>query len=213
MTFFEMRFPAKVGLRAVSSPGWKTDVVPFGGGHEQANQKWQSPLWRFTIPVTQEKSQIDEIQSFFLAIAKGMAQRFRFKDWDDFAATDQHNKNRPVIGTGNGSLTQFQLIKTYNFMGQSFDRTISKPVQGVPDGRNTVKIYIDEALQQSGWTVDAATGLVTFGSAPASGTITTDYEFDVPVRMDTDELAKVSIVQGNEGVRSIEAFDLVEVRV
>ena len=62
-------------------------------------------------------------------------------------------------------------------------RTITKPVAG------TVKVYLNGTLQPSGWSIDTSTGLVTFVSAPAAGAvITADFEFDVPVRFDTDRL-------------------------
>jgi len=37
--------------------------------------------------------------------------------------------------------------------------------------------------------VNTATGLVTFTTAPASGVqVTADFEFDVPVRFDSDQM-------------------------
>jgi uncharacterized protein (TIGR02217 family) len=63
-------------------------------------------------------------------------------------------------------------------------RTITKPVAG------TVKVYLDGAEQLAGWSVDTTTGLVTFGVPPALGVeVTADFEFDVPVRFDTDHMA------------------------
>jgi uncharacterized protein (TIGR02217 family) len=64
-----------------------------------------------------------------------------------------------------------------------FTRKISKPVNG------TVRIYIDGTEDLSNWTVDITTGLVTFSGAPSSGeVITADFDFDVPMRFDTDWL-------------------------
>jgi uncharacterized protein (TIGR02217 family) len=63
-------------------------------------------------------------------------------------------------------------------------RTIAKPVAG------TAKVYLDGTLQASGWSVDTTTGLVTFSLPPALGVeVTADFEFDVPVRFDTDHMA------------------------
>jgi uncharacterized protein (TIGR02217 family) len=63
-------------------------------------------------------------------------------------------------------------------------RTITKPVAG------TVKVYLDDVEQLSGWSVDTTTGLVAFGTAPAMGVeVTADFLFDVPVRFDTDHMA------------------------
>jgi uncharacterized protein (TIGR02217 family) len=63
-------------------------------------------------------------------------------------------------------------------------RTITKPVAG------TVKVYLDGVEQLSGWSVDTTTGLVTFGMPLALGVeVTADFEFDVPMRFDTDQMA------------------------
>ena len=62
-------------------------------------------------------------------------------------------------------------------------RATAKPVAG------TLKLYRDGVQAASGWSVDATTGLVTFTAAPAMGVIVTaDFEFDVPVRFDTDQM-------------------------
>jgi uncharacterized protein (TIGR02217 family) len=54
----------------------------------------------------------------------------------------------------------------------------------------TVKVYLDGVDQLSGWSVDMTAGLVTFATAPALGVeVTADFEFDVPVRFDTDRKA------------------------
>ena len=46
-----------------------------------------------------------------------------------------------------------------------------------------------EQLVGSGFSCDPTTGLVTFAAAPPAGAlVTAGFEFDVPVRFDTDEL-------------------------
>ena len=82
-----------------------------------------------------------------------------------------------------GATRPFQLVKRYASGGEVVTRTIAKPVAG------TVKLYRDGVQATSGWSVDAATGLVTFTTAPAAGVIVTaDFEFDVPARFDTDQM-------------------------
>jgi len=62
-------------------------------------------------------------------------------------------------------------------------RLIAKPVPG------TVKVYRDGIEAMSGWAVNTATGVVTFTTAPAAGVqVTADFEFDVPVRFDSDQM-------------------------
>jgi hypothetical protein len=63
-------------------------------------------------------------------------------------------------------------------------RTITKPVAG------SVHLYKDAVEQLFGWSVDVTTGVVTFSTSPAAGVqLTADFEFDVPVRFDTDHMA------------------------
>jgi uncharacterized protein (TIGR02217 family) len=124
-----------------------------------------------------KQAQIDELIAFFRA-RRGKAHGFRFKDWTGHKAIGQ------LLGTGDDAKTQFQLVKDYPSGSVIELRTITKPVVG------TVKVYLDGAEQLSGWSVDTTTGLVTFGTAPALGVeVTTDFEFDVPVRFDTDHMA------------------------
>jgi uncharacterized protein (TIGR02217 family) len=79
--------------------------------------------------------------------------------------------------------TQFQLVKRYPSGSVIEVRTVTKPVAG------TVRIYKDAVEQLSGWSVNV-TGLITFTTAPAAGVdITGEFEFDVPVRFDTDHMA------------------------
>ena len=53
----------------------------------------------------------------------------------------------------------------------------------------SVLIALDGIPQSSGFSVDDATGVVTFDSAPGVGVaVTAGFKFDVPVRFDTDRL-------------------------
>lgn len=135
----------------------------------------------------------------FFRARKGRAHGFRFKDWSDYQAAGQS------IGTGDGSTTQFQLVKTYTSGGIAESRIIAKPVSG------TVNIHKNAVLQTSGFSVSYATGIVSFSTAPANGTvITADFEFDVPVRFDTDRLTTSLDAYG---IGSWLDIPLVEVRV
>ena len=62
----------------------------------------------------------------------------------------------------------------------------------------------------SGWTIDSTTGIITFAAAPGAGvSVTAGFEFDVPVRFDTDELP---VTLDIERLGSITSIPLVEVR-
>ena len=132
---------------------------------------------------------------------------FRFKDWADFKSCLPSQISLPLdqaIGTGDGSQTQFQLVKVYASGGQSWTRTITKPVA------DTVRVALNGAEQLSGWSVDTTTGIVTFSAAPGVGvSVTAGFQFDVPVRFDTDQL---DVTLDIERLGSIPSIPLIEVR-
>ncbi len=198
MSFVEAQFPADISYGSSGGPEYSTDIVMTYGGHEQRNINWSQARARFNVAHgVKTKAQLDTLITFFRA-RKGRAIGFRFKDWTDYKASAQ------VLGTGNGTLTQFQLVKKYQSGATEELRTITKPVNG------TVKIYFNSALQNTGYTVNYTTGLVIFNTAPASGVVVTaDYEFDVPVRFDTDRL---SATLDAYGVHSWLDIPLIEVR-
>ena len=79
-----------------------------------------------------------------------------------------------------------------------------KPVAG------TVRIALGGVDQPSGWSVDTTTGVVSFGAAPGAGVaITAGFEFDVPVRFDTDAL---DVTLDLERLGSITSIPLLEIR-
>ena len=91
-----------------------------------------------------------------------------------------------VIGTGDGATATFRLAKTYGDAGGDWRREILKPVAG------TVRVAVNGvALPGAGFACDAVTGVVTIveeyiphpGAAVQAG-----FEFDVPVRFDTDRI-------------------------
>ena len=74
----------------------------------------------------------------------------------------------------------------------------------------TVRVALGMIEQLSGWTVDTTTGVVIFATAPAGGVIVrAGFEFDVPVRFDSDTL---DVTLDFERLGSITAIPLLEIR-
>jgi Conserved hypothetical protein 2217 (DUF2460) len=104
-------------------------VVVTGAGHEQRNVDWAEARGRWDVASgLKDQAQLDELIAFFRA-RKGKAYGFRFKDWTDYKATDQ------LIGTGDGAIKTFQLVKRYPSGSVIEVRTITKPVAGTVDLR------------------------------------------------------------------------------
>lgn len=197
--FHNVRFPTDISYGSSGGPEYSTDIVITHSGYEQRNVNWQEARAVYNVTHgVKTKEQLDALIAFFRA-RRGRAYGFRFKDWADYAVTGQE------IGIGDGVITEFQLVKTYSSGEEVVTRNVYKPVD------NSVVIYVDNMEQVSGVSIDTDTGLVTFTSPPANtAVIKADFEFDVPVRFDTDRL---SASLDNYGVHSWSNITLVEVRL
>ncbi len=193
MSFVEVQFPTDISYGASGGPIFMTDVVATVSGHEQRNSKWSQSRAKYNVASgIKTEAQWQALIAFFRA-RRGMAIGFRFKDWSDYKA-----ENQPLKSLGGN---EYQLVKQYVSGAAVYEREISKPVT------DTVKLYEDSILQASGWSIDTATGIIT---TSLSGTLSADFEFDVPVRFDTDEMSisMDSFDAGNWG-----SIPLIEVRV
>lgn len=199
MAFVEIQFPADISYGSSGGPEYTTDIVSSQGGYEQRNIHWEQARARFNVAHgVKTRTQLEALIGFFRA-RKGRAHGFRFKDWADYQAVAQ------LLGTADGVATEFALVKHYTSGAVVETRRISKPVAG------TVQVYKNGVLQNAGVSVDTVHGLVVFAAAPTAGdVITASFEFDVPVRFDTDRLsARLEAY----GVHSWQDIPLVEVRV
>jgi uncharacterized protein (TIGR02217 family) len=207
MAFHEVRFPDNISRGARGGPERRTQIVELASGDEERNASWANSRRRYDVAYgIRRADDLASVVAFFEA-RNGRLHGFRYKDWADYksnlpsqaiTATDQQ------IGTGTGSLQTFQLSKRYTSGAQTWVRTIAKPVTG------TVRVGLGMVEQMSGWTVDTTTGVVTFTTAPANGVIVrAGFEFDVPVRFDSDSL---DVTLDFERLGSITAIPLLEIR-
>lgn len=173
--FHEVLFPPDISYGCTGGPEYSTDIVTTGGGYEQRNINWYNAIHKYQAAHgVKNRQQAFALLSFFHC-RHGKGYGFRYKDWLDYQGTKEY------MGDADGIKTQFQLVKHYSDGTYDKIRTIKKPVSG------TVKVYIDLVEVTSGWTVDTTTGIVTFTAAPASGSMTADFEFHVPCRFDIDK--------------------------
>lgn len=206
-TFHEIRFPDDISRGARGGPERRTTIIELASGAEERNAAWANSRRRYDVSYSIRRADdLAKVVAFFEA-RNGRLHGFRFKDWSDYrsclpsqvsAATDQ------LIGTGDGVTTEFQLVKHYASGAQSWTRVITKPVAG------SVTIALNGAPQISGWSVDPATGVVSFTAAPGDGiAIAAGFEFDVPVRFDSDAL---DVTLDIERLGSITSIPLLEIR-
>ncbi|MBC7279850.1 DUF2460 domain-containing protein [Hoeflea sp.] len=187
--FHEIRFPLRLSLGASGGPGRRTDIVALSNGGETRNARWADARRRYDAGTgLRGLEDLYELTAFFEA-RRGQLYGFRFRDPVDHAsappgqairATDQ------LIGTGDGVQSVFALAKTYADAGGATVRRIEKPLVG-----SVVVAVGGVTLDPDDYAVDSATGLVTIiaGMVPAPGAqVTAGFEFDIPVRFDTDRI-------------------------
>jgi len=188
--FHETRFPIEIGLRSRGGPERRTDVVTLGSGREERNARWAHALRRYDAGYgVRSIAALSQVVAFFEE-RRGRLHGFRFRDRTDFRSSASGALPQPtdqLLGAGDGSRAVFALTKTYGAAFSPYVRTIAKPVAG------SLAIAVGGVLKMAGahYALDAATGLVTFaaGSIPSTGAaVTAGFEFDVPVRFDTDRL-------------------------
>ncbi len=210
MDFHDIRFPPSLSFGSVGGPQRRTDVVTLANGFDERNTPWAHS--RRVYDAGLEMRSIDDVQALtaFFEARFGQMYGFRLKDWADFkscrsaiavAFDDQ------VLGFGDGTLTDFQLVKAYKSGDHSYHRPITKPVQG------TVRVGIEQDELQEGidFEIDLATGVIRFASAPDRDlVVSAGFEFDVPVRFDTDRIL-VSVASFQAG--QVPNVPVIEVRV
>ncbi|TPE50719.1 DUF2460 domain-containing protein [Amaricoccus solimangrovi] len=209
MNFHEVRFPAPLSMGSSGGPERRTEIVALRNGAEERNTPWRHSRRRYDAGLgVRSLDDLAEVIAFFEA-RRGQLYGFRWKDWADFkscapsarpAATDQR------IGTGDGVTRAFPLAKSYGADADAYARPIRKPVAG------SVSVAVaGETLVAEAFTLDPASGLVTLAEAPTEGVfVTAGFEFDVPVRFDTDRIA-VSVTGFAAG--EIPSVPVIEVRV
>lgn len=212
MSFHEVRFPTAISRGAQGGPERRTDVVVLGSGYEERNSRWAHS--RRSYNAGYGIASLDDLHAViaFFEERRGRLYGFRWKDHADWksgppsaapTALDQ------ALGLGDGSRAAFQLTKTYGAAHAPWSREIRKPVAG------TVAVAVGGVVRAEGthYAVDAASGVVTFlpGFVPAAGlAVTAGFEFDVPVRFDSDKL-EVSLSGFSHG--AIPHIPIVEVRL
>lgn len=188
MAFHEIRFPANLSFGSMGGPERRTDVVTLANGFEERNTPWAHSRRRYDAGLgLRSLDDVEALIAFFEA-RRGQLHAFRWKDWSDFRSCRPSVKVTPfdqTLGRGDGVTTEFALVKTYVSGDQTYARPVVKPVAG------TVQVALagDPKAETVEFEVNAATGMVRFASAPDIGVlITAGFEFDVPVRFDTDRI-------------------------
>lgn len=210
MAFHEIRFPANLSFGSVGGPERRTEIVTLANGFEERNTPWEHSRRRYDAGVgLRSLNDVETLIAFFEA-RTGQLHGFRWKDWSDYKSCAPLSAPAPddqLIGIGDGVKTVYQLQKTYISGLQTYVRPIRKPVSG------TIVIAVagDQKIESLEFSVDLAAGEITFVLPPDLGTrVTAGFEFDVPVRFDTDAI-RTSVASFQAG--EVPAVPVVEIRL
>lgn len=209
-SFHDVLFPLAVSFGATGGPEWRNEIVALTSGREKRNTRFAHSRRHYDAGTgLRSLEDLHEVLAFFEA-RRGSLHGFRFRDPFDMkscapgaspTAFDQ------ALGTGDGTARRFALAKTYGAGPDAYRRPVEKPVAG------TLRIAVAGVERAAtDFSFDEATGEVVFasGSAPGNGqAVTAGYEFDVPVRFDTDRLS-VSLRAFKAG--QIPSIPLIEVQ-
>lgn len=210
MNFHEVRFPAPLSVGSSGGPERRTEIVRLNNGFEERNSPWAHSRRRYDAGLgVRSLDDLADVIAFFEA-RHGQLFGFRWKDWTDFKSCRPSAVIGPMdqsIGVGDGVTTEFSLVKRYSSGEEHYERPIPKPVDG------SVRIGLDGAglPASAAVSVDHVTGVVRFATAPAVGAqVTAGFEFDVPVRFDTD---RISTNLASFSAGEVPSVPVIEVRV
>ncbi|MEP9388786.1 DUF2460 domain-containing protein [Mesorhizobium sp. KR9-304] len=209
--FHDVRFPLGVSFGATGGPERRNEIVSLTSGREKRNARFSQSRHHYDAGTgVRSLADLHDVLVFFEA-RRGSLHAFRFRDPFDMkscrpeeavSAADQ------AIGTGDGTTVRFALVKTYGEGEDAYQRLIARPVA------ETLRVAVDgvEKASPADWSFDFSTGEIVFapGSVPGTGdAVTAGYEFDVPVRFDTERI-EISLTAFKAG--QIPSIPLVEVQ-
>ncbi|WP_439137320.1 phage distal tail protein, Rcc01695 family [Roseicyclus sp.] len=210
MAFHEVRFPANLSFGSSGGPERRTEVVQLTNGYEERNTPWAQSRRRYDAGLSLRSLDDIAVLIAFFEARRGQMFGFRWKDWADFKSclpSETPGYRDQEIAIADGVTRSFALSKRYGVGAQGYLRPIAKPVEGSV----LVGISTDEQVLGVDFEVDLAGGIITFSEAPDAGEIiTAGFEFDVPVRFDT-EMIQTSVASFQAG--EVPAVPVVEIRL
>ncbi len=212
MAFHDVQFPIGISLGAQGGPERRTDVVVLGSGFEERNSRWADSRRSYNAGYgVRSLDDLHEVIDFFEE-RRGRLYGFRWRDHSDWKSCEpgqQPSTLDQFIGTGDGIQATFEIVKTYGSTFAPWIRRIRKTIAG------SITVAVDgvEQVETTDFLADADSGTVIFQPAsipPNGANVTAGFEFDVPVRFDSDQL-EINLQGFRAG--AIPSIPIVEIRL
>ncbi|MBJ3774815.1 DUF2460 domain-containing protein [Acuticoccus mangrovi] len=206
--FHDVRFPLAVSFGATGGPQRRTEIVTLGSGREERNQRWAMSRRRYDAGTgVRNRDDLQTVVAFFEE-RRGRLYGFRYRDPLDnksCAPSETPAADDQLLGVGDGSTTDFALVKRYGDDFLPYDRPILLPVDG------SLLVEVGGVARVEGADFSFVDGVISFFGFATPGfgeAVTAGFLFDVPVRFDTDFL-EVNLSRFEAG--SIPSIPVVEI--
>ena len=209
--FHDVRFPIDISMNSSGGPERSTEIVLLGSGHEHRNQRWADSRRRYEVGYgIKNLDALHTVVAFYEA-RRGPLFAFRFRDpldWKSRPPRQPVSAFDQVLGIGDGEQDSFPLVKSYG----SGDHIYQRKIEWVDESSLRVAVDGQELQKGEDFTLEDFNRLQFLPHAVPleNSEITAGFEFDVPVRFESDEF-KVSLASFNAG--QVPAIPLVEVRL
>lgn len=184
MVYHDEELPDDIQYGSTFGLGFNTLIQTGPSGHEQRIQRMSQGRHRYALIKQLQSDAEAATMKAFVAARRGAYAAFKIKDYYDFTSAidgvSTPSTLDQLVGTGDGTTTQFQLFKTYEGSGPNpYSRRITKLVSGSV-------VAALAGVTTTAFTVNLGTGVITFTTAPGVGVaITAGFEFRVPVRFES----------------------------
>jgi len=220
--YHAVTLPTRYSAGSISTISYDTRVVSLDSGVEERVARY-NPWGRRKYTILQGTADTDLIRGLyeFYMLRQGSLNSFKFWDPLDHATTATRTTHR--VGDANPGSFDVQLVSLGNRQYQAVARysdgvtSIVRPITKIgarndPQGTPSVGFYSLNGTPTSDDSVDAETGIITFGGVVdpinfAEG----GFEYLVPVRFadNTDKAFQVAMQATTES-QAIPGFDLIE---
>lgn len=168
--------PALPGLAwsVTKAPTFQTRIQRAVSGRELRALDYPYPLWQFSLVFEFLRdnpaagyNELRALMGFYLA-CQGAFATFLYSDPTDNQVTAQ------PIGTGDGTTTVFQLVRTLGDAVGFTEPVLAPNVVLQPSGNyiftgSASGLFFNGVAAHGGYSADPATGLLTFAAAPPNG--------------------------------------------
>lgn len=190
MPYLDVLFPESISAGCRVVPKFNNVIVRGASGIRDVQINWDAPLRRLDVGhVVKDRTTLSEFLDFWMTV-RGTAYSFKFWDPTDYEVGTAYQNDAiayvgsEVIGTGDDVETEFQMVKKYGGSVNPLVRKITKPIDG------TVKVYLDdvEKVEDTDYTVDYLTGIVTFTDpVPMGVEVSWAGHFHIEASFESDE--------------------------